>query len=85
MMNPKQQKAIRAIQRILKENFSHAMVSVIYRDETANRMALAVIDGTANNTQALDLAQRTLQQVEIKVHGFIKSVFEVPRDLRNGG
>lgn len=81
-MNQKQQKALRQIQRILKDHFSHSMVSVIFRDELADRLAIAVVDGTASVPQALDLAQRALNQIEIEHFGFVKTVFEVPRDIK---
>ena len=68
-----QRKAIVRIQRLIAETFHRGMISVIYRG-LDGRMHAQVLSNALSKEENLDLAQRTLQQVQIAEQSIITTL-----------
>lgn len=72
-LTPEQRKALARIQRLIVENFHRGQVCVIYKG-LDSKLHVQVVSNALSKEENLDLAQRTLQQVQIAEQGIITAL-----------
>lgn len=72
-LTTQQRRALRRIQFLIHEFFHRGMVTVIYKGEDA-KLHIQVISSAQSKEENLDLAQRTLREVERAEQGIITTL-----------
>lgn len=72
-LTPEQRKALRRIQMLIQTHFHRGQVCVVFKG-IDQQMRVQVISNCNTSEEALDLAQRTLQQVQISEQGIVTSL-----------
>lgn len=72
-LTPEQRKALVRIQRLIMENFKRGLVSVIYVG-LDQKMHVQVVSNCMSKEENLDMAQRTLQEVQRAETGLITTL-----------
>lgn len=72
-LTPEQRKALVRIQRLIAENFRRGILCVIYTG-LDSKLHVQVVSNAQSKEENLDLARRTLQEVERAETGLIQTL-----------
>lgn len=79
-MTDEQRKAVRRIQTIIKSSFHRGMLSVVFKGTDA-KFHIQVVNNCTSNGESIDLATRTLQEVQVAEAGIISTLSPIQKRI----